>query len=106
MKNVKPNSPVVSKSNVSRHWQEVGYQFVEQLRGKDLSNENWVVLMLDGIRLSKDQLAVVAIGITAEGHKQVLDFELGSSESGEVSKDLMRRLNKRGFHCDRRRLSS
>lgn len=105
VKNVKPNSPGVSKSNVSRHWQEVGQQFVDQFRGKDLSKENWVVLMLDGIRLSKDQLAVVAIGITAEGHKQVLDFELGSSESLEVSKDLMRRLNKRGFHCDRRLLA-
>ena len=51
--------------------------------------------MLDGIRLSKEQLAIVAIGITAEGHKHVLDFELGSSESAEVSKDLMRRLIKR-----------
>jgi transposase-like protein len=42
-----------------------------------------------------------AIGITAEGHKRVLDFELGSSEIAEVAKDLLRRLNKRGFHCDR-----
>ena len=57
--------------------------------------------MLDGIRLSKDQLAVAAIGITTEGRKHVLDFELGSSESAEVAKDLMRRLMKRGFHCDR-----
>ena len=48
--------------------------------------------MLDGIRLSKDQLAVVALGITAEGFKFVLDFELGSSESAEVSLDLMRRI--------------
>ena len=58
--------------------------------------------MLDGIRLSKDQLAVVALGITAEGFKFVLDFELGSSESAEVSLDLMRRLDKRGFSCERR----
>ena len=58
--------------------------------------------MLDGIRLSKDQLAVVALGITAEGFKFVLDFELGSSESAEVSLDLLRRLDKRGFSCERR----
>jgi len=102
VENVKPNSPGVSKSNVSRHWQEVGHQFVEQLRGKDLSVENWVVLMLDGIRLSKEQLAIVAIGITAEGYKHVLDFELGSTENAEVCRALMRRLMKRGFHCDRR----
>jgi putative transposase len=101
IKNVKPKSPGVGRSNVSRHWQAVGHKFVDQLRQKDLSAENWVVLMLDGIRLSKEQLAVVAIGINAEGVKHVLDFELGSSESAEVSKDLMRRLIKREFGCDR-----
>ncbi len=56
-----------------------------------------MALLLDGIRLSKDQLAIVALGITAEGLKVVLDFELGSSESAEVSKDLTRRLSKQGF---------
>ncbi len=105
VKKMKPNSPGVGKSNVSRHWQSVGHKFVEGLRERDLSQENWVVLMLDGIRLSKDQMAIAAIGITTEGHKRVLDFELGSSESAEVAKDLMRRLVKRGFHCDRPLLS-
>ncbi len=105
LKKVKPNSPGVGRSNVSRHWQSVGHKFVDELRERDLSQENWVVLMLDGIRLSKDQLAVASIGITAEGHKRVLDFELGSSESAEVAKDLMRRLVERGFHCDRPLLS-
>lgn len=102
IKNVKPNSPGVGKSNVSRLWQQAGHKFVNEFRGQDLESQNWVALMLDGIRLSKDQLAVVALGITAEGFKFVLDFELGSSESAEVSKDLMRRLKKRGFACDRR----
>ena len=32
----------------------------------------------------------------------MLDFELGSSESAEVGKDLMRRLTKRGFSCEHR----
>jgi len=102
---VQPNSPGVSKSNASRHWQQVGHKFVEQLRGRELSEFDWAILMLDGIRLSKDQLAIVAIGITRNGHKHVLDFELGSSESAEVCRDLVRRLMKRGFHCDRRLLA-
>lgn len=96
------SAPGVSKSNVSRHWQSVGHKFVDTLRGSDLSQKDWVILMLDGIRLSKDQLAIVAIGITADGHKHVLDFDLGSTESAEVCRDLMRRLVSRGFHCDRR----
>jgi len=102
---VKPRSPSVSKSNVSRLWQSVGHKFVDQLRGQSLAEQDWTVLMLDGIRLSKDELAIVAIGITVEGHKRVLDFDLGSTENAEVCRDLMRRLMARGFHCDRRLLA-
>jgi len=101
----KEEAPGLSKSNVSRHWQSVGHKFVDQLRGKDLAQIDWAILMIDGIRLSKDQLAVVAIGITAQGHKHVLDFDLGSTENAEVGRALMRRLMKRGFHCDRRLLA-
>lgn len=101
MKELKPKLPGVGKSNVSRYWKKAGSKFVEDLRGVDLRDRDWVVLMIDGIRLSKEQLAVVAVGITSEGSKQVLDFELGSSENKEVCLGLMRRLMKRGFHCDR-----
>ena len=104
IKDVQPDPQGTSKSNASRHWQQVGHRFVEQLRGCDLSEFDWAILMLDGIRLSKDQLAIVAIGITSDGFKHVLDFELGSSENAEVCLGLMRRLMKRGFHCDRRLL--
>lgn len=98
-------APGVSKSNVSRHWLAVGHKFVDELRSRDLSQQDWAILMLDGIRLSKDQLAIVAIGITADGYKHVLDFDLGSTENAEVCRALMRRLMKRGFHCDRRLLT-
>jgi transposase-like protein len=57
------------------------------------------VLILDGIRLSKDQLAVVAMGVTTEGRKHILDFELGSSENVEVCRDLVCRLVSRGFEA-------
>ena len=99
---IKPNSPGVKKSNVSRLWQEVGSKFIEQLRGKDLSSITWCTLMLDGIHLSSEQTAVVALGIDSEGRKHVLDFALGSSESLEVSHELMSRIMKRGFTCEHR----
>jgi transposase-like protein len=101
MKELKASSPGVGKSNVSRYWQKAGAKFVEELRGVDLRDRDWAVLMLDGIRLSAEQLAVVAVGITTGGSKHVLDFELGSSENKEVCLGLMRRLMKRGFHCER-----
>jgi transposase-like protein len=102
LKTVYPKANGTEKSNVSRLWQSAGQKFVDKLRGHSLADKNWLVVMLDGIRLSKDQLAVVAIGITVEGHKHVLDFSLGSSENTEICSDLMRRLMKRGFHCERR----
>ncbi len=102
---VQPRSPGVGKSNVSRLWQSVGHKFVDELRGKDLASKDWAILMLDGIRLSKDQLAIVALGITADGNKHVLDFDLGGTENTEVCRGLMRRLSQRGFCCTRRLLA-
>jgi putative transposase len=99
---IKPNSPGVGRSNVSRLWQEVGSKFIEQLRGKDLSSITWCALMLDGIRLSSEQTAVVALGIDSSGNKHVLDFVLGSSENLEISRELMSRITKRKFKCDHR----
>ena len=58
--------------------------------------------MLDGIRLSSDQTAVVALGIDNKGNKQVVDFVLGSNENLEVSRELMGRIVKRGFQCEHR----
>jgi transposase-like protein len=105
VKNVQPKSPGAGRSSVSELWKLAGHKFVNELRGKDLSQQDWAILMLDGIRLSKDQLAIVALGITADGHKHVLDFDLGSTENAEVCRDLMRRLAKRGFACRRRLLA-
>jgi transposase-like protein len=102
MQDLKPKYPGVSRSNVSRLRESTGGKFIEKLRGKDLSAVTWCGLMLDGIRLSSDQTAVVALGIDNKGNKQVLDFVLGSSENSEVSRELMGRIVKRGFQCEHR----
>jgi len=97
MKSVHPDAPKTSRSSVSRLWAREGAKLVEQLRTRDIGSADWLALMLDGIRLSKDQLAVVALGISADGRKHILDFELGSSENFEVCRDLVSRLVSRGF---------
>ena len=53
-------SPGVGRSNVSRLWQEVGHKLVDAFREKSLTTQDWGLQMLDGIRLSKDETAVVA----------------------------------------------
>jgi putative transposase len=97
MKGVHPSSPKTSKSSVSRLWKKEGAKLVACLRDRDISSGDWLALMLDGIRLSKEQTAVVALGVAMDGTKHILDFELGSSENFEVCRDLMSRLVSRGF---------
>ena len=99
---VKPNSPTVSRSSVSRLWQEAGGRLVDELRSRDLGQHAWCVLMLDGIRLSRDQVAIAAIGIDSAGKKHVLDFALGGSENLEVARELASRIVARGFKCSHR----
>jgi len=103
MADVHPESPGVSKSSVSRLWKEAGTKQIEELRGKDIASRDWLVMMLDGIVLSKELTAIVAIGVAADGTKHVLDFVLGSTENYEVCGDLLARLVARGF-APRRRL--
>ena len=92
-----------SKSSMSRLWQKVGREKFAQLRGRPLDVDSdgkprdWLALMLDGVALAKDVLAVVAIGITVEGWKVVLDFEIGASESATVATAVVGRIVKRGF---------
>ncbi|MBX3265335.1 MAG: IS256 family transposase [Acidobacteria bacterium] len=102
VRDVVPDSPGTSRSSVSRLWCEIGHRFVDELRSRDLSAADWVAMMIDGIWLSSEETAVVALGIDRGGAKHVLDFELGSSENTEVCRSLMRRLVKRGFKCRRR----
>jgi transposase-like protein len=105
MQEVHPESPRVSKSSVSRLWKAAGTRFVDELRSRDIASPEWVALMLDGIVLSKAQTAIVALGVMRDGTKQILDFDLGSSENFEVCRDLLDRLVARGFAVSHRLFS-
>ena len=91
------STPGVSKSEVSRLWVREGEKILGSFRGRDICRSDWLVLMLDGVALEKELVAVVALGVTADGTKVLLDFELGASESEEVAKGLLSRLKRRGF---------
>jgi len=96
MRRVHPNGRGFSASEVSRHWAEGSSRYLEILRGRDLRAEPLAILMLDGIVLSGELVVIVALGIFGDGHKRMLDFEVGSAESYEVGKALMARLEQRG----------
>jgi len=102
---VHPNISGIGKSSVSRLWVKEGLKCVEKLRGRELSGEKFFALILDGLTLSGDLHAIVALGITHDGRKQMLDFQLGNSENKEVCDDLVRRLIFRGFKTEHRLFS-
>ncbi len=95
-----------SSSSASRLWVKEGLARLETLRTRDLSGEDFFCLMIDGISLGADVMAVAALGITTDGRKMMLDFEVGSSENKGVCDGLLKRLTKRGFkdHLERRLL--
>jgi transposase-like protein len=70
---------------------------IAELRERKLEQREFIGLMLDGVWLGQNAVVVVALGITREGDKVVLDFEPGASENAAVVKALVARLQARGF---------
>ena len=87
----------ISKSEVSRIWANKGSEKLEELRSRQLDHEQWIGLMLDGFVLASDVVAIVALGITVDGEKSILDFVIGFSENKSAAKDLVSRLIHREF---------
>ena len=92
-----------SRSQLSRLWRQVGREKFGELRHRavaehaDGKRRDWLALVLDGIVLADDLVAIVAVGITVNGYKAVLDFELGASENALTASALMGRLIHREF---------
>jgi putative transposase len=94
---VYPESPSISKSSVSRLWVRQGAKLLEEFRARDIKRDDWLILVLDGVKLAEDLWAVVALGVAEDGTKHLLDFEIGASENAEVVTALCERLAARGF---------
>ena len=99
-----PDSPNTSKSEISRLLQKHGAERLREFRQRDISNIEVVALMLDGICLSKDLMAIAALAIDSTGRKHFLDFEIGASEDYVNAYALTSRLVERGINVLPKRL--
>lgn len=63
----------------------------------DLSGYDSLVLMVDGVVLAEGLTVIVALGINTHGEKEILGFQVGSSENEQVCTDLLNRLHERGL---------
>jgi len=85
------------ESAVSRLWARKAKTLIDEMLGRDLSELDILVVMLDGIYLCDGLCSVAAIGIDRSGTKHVLGFRIGSSENAEVCRDLVGDLHSRGL---------
>ncbi len=90
----------ISRSSISRMWEEKSREQLAHLRERSLADKRWLALMIDGVFVGSENCLVVALGIDADGRKRMLDFETGSSESQETVMRLITRLKKRGVHAE------
>jgi putative transposase len=85
-----------SKSAVSRRFKAATEAAMGDLLGRDLSELETAVLMIDGLTVA-DQMIVVALVITADGTKVPVGLMLGDTENHIVVKDLLADLVARGL---------
>lgn len=85
-----------SKSAVDRRFVARTRQALEEVMGRALSGQRYPVLMLDGIELG-EHVVVIALGVDAEGRKQVLGLWEGATENAAVCKALLADVVERGL---------
>ena len=91
-----PGAIGLSRSTVSRTFIEQSAEKLKAFQERDLSQEDVVVVILDGKAFQED-LMVTALGITMGGQKLLLGFEQCGSENGRAVAQLLRRLQDRGL---------
>ena len=78
-----PGAIGLSGSTVSRNFIEASQAKLKTFRERDLSKLDLVALFLDGKTFAEDML-VVALGVTMDGRKVVLDFVQTETENARV----------------------
>ena len=89
-----------SASSVSRHMVEATAEKLKELMNRSVEGKDLVVLMLDGLRMTKDITVLVALGIDKKGVKHILGVQQGSTENARVVKKLLENLVERGLDTE------
>ena len=100
---VRAEARSTSKSAVSRSFVAKTRTALEELLGRDLSDLELAVVMIDGIDLA-DVTHVVALGITTDGTKVPLSLREGSTENATVATALLSDLVDRGLRLSEEQL--
>jgi putative transposase len=91
-----PGAIGLSSSSVSRSFVEASATKLREIQERDLSDEDVVVMVLDG-KTFADATMVVALGITVSGDKRFLGFVETDTENERVLRPFLRSLVERGL---------
>src|SRR4051812_16259559 len=89
-----------SKSAVSRRFVAATEAQMGQWLGRDLSELDLAVLMVDGVHV-QDHVLLVALGVDADGQKHVLGVREGATENATACTALLTDLRERGVRTSR-----
>jgi len=90
----------LKKSAVSEAFVKESREILDEINSRNLADLDICFILIDGIAFG-ERLVVVAIGINSKGQKYVLGLREGSTEDGEVCKDLLSSLIERGLSKER-----
>jgi transposase-like protein len=91
-----PGAIGLSRSSVSRAFVEASAAQLKAFGERDLSDEDYVALFLDGKTFAEATM-VIALGITLSGEKRLLGFVETDTENQTVLSGFLRSLLDRGF---------
>jgi len=86
----------LSQSTISRRFIEESSKQLEEFEKRDLGHYDFIVLVLDGKYLSRDNI-VIALGVTITGVKVPLGFIQTTTENTLAVKGLLKKLIERNF---------
>jgi putative transposase len=90
----------VKKSSVSRGFVRASIDAVRELAERRFDGVRLAAILIDGVEYA-GQMMIVALGIAADGYKQVLGLREGATENAEVVVSLLEELRERGAATDR-----
>ena len=89
----------ISGSSVSRKFIRARSKRLEELMNRDLSQDDYIVIFLDGKRFAETGIIVV-VGVTMSGEKKILGLLEAATENTKVVKEYFERLVDRGLKTE------
>ncbi len=93
----------LGRSSVSRGFVQATAARVEQFYARQFTGTRFVTIFIDGVHF-KNQMLIVAMGVTSEGKKVILSVRQGATENAQVCTDLLEELRSRGVSTDEKTL--